>query len=445
MAMVENSSLDPTTMPNCTGEVGEPAAKCNQEFTHQIKLVPAGDNKVDLKGIPWSVHFEEEKYNKQGQTDKTGKTARADTPRPKRFFALAGKLAEGYRKRGYSFGTLKEITERKISLVTAPEYPVKEVPYCSGYDYITVVAARTAPRDWRWQGGFGLSEEGKGNQYRFINCGLRQLREFPTASRDDHAVQRIMVVFQQGYTKNDIKIINSYTKKLNSYIVYVKNKNELIDFLNKRKEKKRLIKKMVIFCHGIINIATYHYAGENVGAGEFSINDIEQVHESIFDYDAEIITYACRAGISVDSDDLTGKDAGQKQSSAQKMANAWDVKVKAFEMRSSYVGTYGTDKEIQMARGYNETVARYEVEMLQYQIKVASGNKKIKMPQKPEYYEENIKRHEDILAREENATNGGPIAPNGAWRLPTTGNTPVGLKKGLQSYQPMEWESDKIK
>ena len=438
--MIGNSSLDPTTMPNCTGEVDEPAAKCNQEFTHQIKLVPVDGETVSLGGIPWSIHFEDKKYNAQGKTDIAGKTEGIKTPQPKKFFALVGKLSEGYRRRGGNFGTLKEVAERTVSLVTAPKSPEKEVPYCSGYDYITVVAARTAPRDWRLQGGFGLTAESKGNQYRFINCGLRQLREFPLSSKGDYSVQRIMVVFQQGYTEYDIKKINEYTKEQKARIIYVKNKDELVDFLKQRKDKKRLIKKMVFFCHGIINIASFHYAGNNVEAGEFKVDDIKDVYESIFDYDAEVTTYACRAGISVDGSDLTGKDAGQNNSPAQKMADRWDVKVNAFEMRSSYVGIYGTGKEIKLASDYSKIVKEYNDEMIKYEESLAQGDRSVRPPKKPDDYDENIRRYRDVTERTKNEKIGGPVSPNGSWRFPKTGGTPLGLKKDLQLYTPLEWK-----
>lgn len=101
-----------------------------------------------------------------------------------------------------------------------------------------MVGARTAPRDWRWQGGFGLTEESKGNQYRFINCGLRQLRDFLQSSKEDYSVQRIMVVFQQGYSEYDISKINEYSEKQNSRVIYVRNKDELVSFLRQRKTKK---------------------------------------------------------------------------------------------------------------------------------------------------------------------------------------------------------------
>ncbi|BFO09479.1 hypothetical protein GGER_19890 [Serratia rubidaea] len=97
--MTDNSPLDPTSMTNCTGEVGEPAGQCNQEFTNQIKLVPVNGDAVVLKGVPWSVHFKNT-TNQRGKTNDRGETERFKTSKPELFFALVGKLSEGFRKRG---------------------------------------------------------------------------------------------------------------------------------------------------------------------------------------------------------------------------------------------------------------------------------------------------------------------------------------------------------
>ncbi|MDX8001120.1 hypothetical protein FE394_18495 [Xenorhabdus sp. Reich] len=255
-----------------------------------------------------------------------------------------------------------------------------------------------------------------------------------------------MVVFQQGYTQNDINRINQYTKKLGGRIVYVKNKQGLIDFLNQRKEKKRLIREMVFFCHGIINYATFHYEGEDVEGGKFGPEEIEKVYESIFDFDTKITTYACRAGISVDNGypgDFTGiPDAGQDKSPAQRMANAWDVEVKAFEKRSSYIGIYGKDKEAKEAKEYSKIIEKYEADCKAYKYELSKGNENSTPPEKPKDYDIMKKRNEDVKIRDYNEDNdGGPIAPNGSWRLPGTGDTPKGLKKGLQDYKPIEWIS----
>ncbi|CDL82815.1 hypothetical protein [Xenorhabdus szentirmaii] len=444
----------PTSVPNCAGKVGDVGVKCNQKFSHQLKLLSI-DNQVNISNVPYAyISIPARGF---GKTNGEGKTDRIITQQPEEVAVLVGKLAKSYERRRGSFGSLKELEERKISLLTNTGEPTTEEPYISGYDYITVVGARTEPgeasfgsakrtittlpdifdseKDWQ------LFTESPGNQYRFINCGLHQLQLFPKASEGDHAVQRIMVVFEQGYTKKDIKRINEYTTGLGGRIVYVKNKQGLINFLNQRKEKKRLIKEMSFFCHGIIDYATFHYKGKDVEGGKFGPEEIEKVYESIFDFDAKITTYACRAGISVDNGwpgDFTGiPDVGQDKSPAQRMANAWDVEVKAFEKRSSYIGIYGTDKE---TKEYSKVIDKYEADCKAYKYEVSKGNKNAKPPEKPKDYEIMKKRNEGVKVRDYNEDNGGgPIAPNGSWILPGTGDTPHGLKKGLQNYKPIEW------
>ncbi|PHM39620.1 hypothetical protein Xmau_02626 [Xenorhabdus mauleonii] len=433
----------PTSVPNCAGKVGDVGVKCNQKFSHQLKLVPI-DNQVNISNVPYAyISISARGF---GKTNDKGETDRIMTRQPEEVAVLVGKLAKSYERRRGSFGSLKELEERKISLLTNTNEPSTEKPYISGYDYITVVGARTAP----WELSLGsvkrtftegeFLSESLGNQYRFINCGLHQLQLFPEASQGDHALQRIMVVFQQGYAQKDIERINDYTQKLGGRIVYVKGKQELIEYLNQRKKKKRLIKEMVFFCHGIIDYATFHYQGDNVEEGLFGPAEIEKVYESIFDFDAEITTYACRAGISKSGGDFTGEDAGQDKSPAQRMANTWDVEVKAFEKRSIYTIVYGTTQEIRDAKEYSKVIKEYEESRRNYERELAKGNKNAKLPEKPEDYDIMKKRNEDVKTREHNENNdGGPISPNGSFRLPGTAKTPTGLKEGLQNYKPAEW------
>ncbi|PHM49280.1 hypothetical protein [Xenorhabdus miraniensis] len=435
----------PTSVPNCSGKVGDPGVKCNQKFSHQLKLLPI-DNQVNVSNVPYAyISIPARGF---GKTNGAGETDRIMTRQPEEITVLVGKLAKSYERRKGNFGSLKELEERKISLITNTNDPTTEKPYISGYDYITVAGARTAP----WEASLGsvkrtaqlesFFKESLGNQYRFINCGLHQLQLFPKASQGDLSVQRIMVVFQQGYTQKDIDIINQYTKALGSRIVYVKNKQGLIDFLNQRKEKKRLIKEMVFFCHGIINYATFHYQGEDVEEGLFGPEEIKKVYESIFDFDAKITTYACRAGISESGGDFTGKDAGQDKSPAQQMANTWDVEVKAFEKRSIYTIAYGTGKEIKDAENYGKVISKYLADIEVYKKEKAKGNKNSKPPEKPKDYDIMQNRNRDLKERGDNENNGGgPIAPNGSWHLPGTAKTPEGLKVGLQNYKPMEWNT----
>ncbi|MDC9596869.1 hypothetical protein [Xenorhabdus anantnagensis] len=428
----------PTSVPNCAGKVGDPGVKCNQKFSHQLKLLPI-ENQVNVSNVPYAyISIPSRGF---GKTNGEGETDRIMTRQPEEVTVLVGKLAKSYERRGRNFGSLKELEERKISLITNTNEPTTEKPYISGYDYITVVGARTAPWDPSIKAIPRGFKESLGNQYRFINSGLHQLQLFPKASQD-HAVQRIMVVFQQGYTQKDIDRINDYTEKLGGRIIYVKNKQGLIDFLNQRKEKKRLIKEMVFFCHGIIDYATFHYQGENVEEGLFGSEEIKKVYESVFDFDAKITTYACRAGISKSGGDFTGKDAGQDKSPAQLMANTWDVEVKAFEKRSIYTIVYGTGKEIKDAGSYGKVMSKYLADIEAYKKEKAKGNKNAKPPEKPKDYDIMQKRNRDLKERMDNENNGGgPIAPNGSWHLPGTAKTPEGLKVGLQNYKPIEWNT----
>ncbi|EEE2004609.1 hypothetical protein CI266_005065 [Salmonella enterica subsp. enterica serovar Kotte] len=201
---------------------------------------------------------------------------------------------------------------------------------------------------------------------------------------------------------------------------------------------------MVFFCHGIINIASFHYAasGNDEKEGEFDISYIKKVYESIFDYDAEVITYACRAGISVEGNDFSGGEyAGQLESPAQKMADTWDVNVKAFEMRSLYASVYGTPEELAQVKKEQKIVEKYRTELARYNIGELTGNNRVPKPKKPDGYDEMERRVYEVHRRQANSIDGGgPIAPNGSWCFPTTASSPTGLRRGLLPYKPREWK-----
>ncbi|MFQ9382180.1 MAG: hypothetical protein ACLR31_21555 [Escherichia coli] len=120
----------------------------------------------------------------------------------------------------------------------------------------------------------------------------------------------------------DIDRINDYTEAHDGRIIYVKNKDELVSFLNQRKEKGRVIKKLVILCHGVIKTASYHYHHEDKDIEKnecLNMKILQQFTSQFFDCDAHVTTYACRAGISDGDKDFSGKDdAGQKDSRHRK-------------------------------------------------------------------------------------------------------------------------------
>ena len=435
---------DKTQTPPANKQIGSPCLSCPPKewdkpiFSHQLRLANI-NNIVPLDNVPYVIR-EKEVNN---TTDKKGETQRTYTKTQEALSFLVGKLAMSWQRRGGSFGTLKNTDERTIKLKTNIDPPIHTHSYTNGYDYIAVAGA---PNE---------KDNSKGNIYRFINHGIRELTKFPPAT-EDHAVQRILVVFSDGTTESDRIHINEFTENLSARIKYVTSVSQLVDFLNERQKKQRLIKRLVFYCHGTLtsngNCLAFHYhsQSDNEGDGAFYQSHVKKIAEEIFDYDAEVISYACRNGISVDGKDLTGLDAGQKKSIAQKMADCWDIKVQAYEMRSDYAGrTYGTgntgvakynpfadDKEVEEARDYGKVIKQYEKECKNYM-----QGERTSLPIKPKDYDMMVIRHKDVIDREKFDDKGdGPIMSHGAWHDPITGDSPKGLKSELQPYKPQEWE-----
>ena len=337
----------------------------------------------------------------------------------------------------------KEIENKK----TEAKYPTKDVPVIDGYDYITVTGARTRPwvvdkmQSWNPVSGHMLKASW-GNQYHFVNQSIRQLQQFPKPDLTNYRVQRIHVVFSTGYSTNDRKRINEYTEKHQARIKYVENVDQLIAFLNERKSKNRLIKKLTVYSHGIIDFFSFHY-GYGIVADEtpglLGKSQIPQILEEVFDFDAVFESYACRTGISVESEDFTAQkgEAGQKNSLAQIMADAWLIEVKAYESRSDYTLTYGSKSEINKARNYQKTIKEYEKASNLYE----AGKKNDKPIEPPDHQMWIIRMDDEILRnRNQGWWDDGPIMQYGAWHPVQGGTSPKGLKKGLQTYIPKDYQ-----
>lgn len=57
-------------------------------------------------------------------------------------------------------------------------------------------------------------------------------------NKDNYYIQRIFLMFQQGYVEKGIELINEYVEELSGRVVYVKDKAEFIKFLNSRKQEQ---------------------------------------------------------------------------------------------------------------------------------------------------------------------------------------------------------------
>lgn len=258
--------------------------------------------------------------------------------------------------------------------------------------------------------------EYKGNDYIFINQGIRALYELEKFRRKD-IDKKTLIVFSEGYTSNDILKINEYSALAGANVIYIDNVSELIIFLNNRVKLCRKVEKIEIYAHGLPGSIEFKYISQidhdpffikiTGRDGKLDISEISKINKSIFSKSSEWTSYACRTGISSKNESFDQYiDAGQDHSLAQLAANQLGVVFNAYERRSLYSLTYGSKKEIEESRAY------------------VGDNKLL------------VERRESILIREENEKKGGPIMPKGAWHAPTSGNTPSGLKEGMQRYEP---------
>ncbi len=308
-------------------------------------------------------------------------------------------------------------------------------------DYIAV--AGSAEGSWDITLTKARFREQKGNRYRFINTAIRALYTYPEPvcnSDNIPKIQRILVVFQFKYTSNDILRINEYAEEAKARVIYVKSVDELINFLNLRKEKLREIAKLEFFSHGVIGKICFHYSNDAIehkreSSGELTRNSIDKLKDGLFASNGVIVSYACRTGININKESFQkGEYAGQNESLAQYMANKLNITVKAFERRSDYAFTYDYKKFYTKSVEYDYLITGAPKEV--YILDKEKTSQKIY--DNPEYKSEKDlqKSVEERDANEEN--DGGPIMPKGAWNPPCAAFTPEGLKDGLQTYKPQK-------
>lgn len=330
----------------------------------------------------------------------------------------------------------------------------KTTGVCTNKDNFTFKGIITRPQDYIAVAGSAEGSvdfkavrnnfyESIGNRYRFINQAIRALYTFPEPQYDCNniaKIQRILVVFQFKYTNNDILKINKYAEEANARVIYVHNVDEFINFLNKRKEKQREIKRMEIYSHGIIGHFSFHYRSEKFWESEhprekeglLDAKKIDKIDHNIFNKTAAIISYACRTGINIDKEFFAeNEDAGQSESLAQYMANKLNVTVQAFEKRSSYKDTYTRKiRRKYVTQTDYDGFAGLPIEVSAEQISYHHDNKEYKTLS-------DLNKSSD--ERESNKRDGGgPIMKKGAWNKPSTGEYPKGLKDGLQIYTPQK-------
>ncbi|KHK59393.1 hypothetical protein PI86_08670 [Burkholderia sp. A9] len=291
----------------------------------------------------------------------------------------------------------------------------------------------------------------------FINQGIRQLRQYPEGT-SDYARQRVFLIFVKDYPR---KLLDELKKIVEvDYCASYRELNDVADlvtFIAARRGKRRLIKQLDIFSHGLVHSIEFGYDVGESWQIRYGMNQACMLVPLAFDDDATIFSYACRTGLGHDIGTKLdpGEDPRYEESLAQIMADAGDVEVRAFPRRSNYDETYGTREELIAAKKtlpkideYRREVEAYHRQMAAYRKRTVAlgkgpmneipGEPPPKAPVRP-YTDREFKLAEHMKKRgnyESAADIGLPLDPLGAVNPVRSGSTPEGLPMGLRTFRP---------
>ncbi|RQP52723.1 hypothetical protein DF159_29325 [Burkholderia ubonensis] len=291
----------------------------------------------------------------------------------------------------------------------------------------------------------------------FINQGIRQLRQYPEGT-PDYAIQRVFLIFTKDYPS---KLLDELKRIVE--VDYRASYRELTDvadlvtFIAARRSKKRLIKQLDIFSHGIVHSIEFGYDVGESWKICYGLNQARMLAPLAFDDDATIFSYACRTGLGHDIGEKLnpGEDPKYEESLAQIMADSGDVEVRAFPRRSNYDETYGTGEELSAAKKTLPKIDQYRREVEAYHRQMAAYRKRTlvlgkgpmneipgepppKAPVRP-YSERELQLAMHMEGRrkyEKDANIGLPLDPLGAVNPVRSGSTPEGLPMGLHTFRP---------
>jgi hypothetical protein len=363
----------------------------------------------------------------------------------------------------------------KKELVTTQTRPVEEkhvTPiFMSGdLDYVTVVGSY-----YTWFVS-DMIESNRGNKASFINQGIRQVCEYgKTAVGQGWSRRSVFLMFREDYEQRAINMVRQIVKdKCSADFAVYDNVSELLDFINRRPRKKRLLRQMDVFSHGMVGAIEFGYETPRQESYRLGKAQARMLNPMAFDDDAIIYSYACRTGVGADKSSFEpGDEPKYDESLAQVIADSADVYVMAYPRRSDYSDTYGTreDRERMQktrkkmgiykmrARYYESDLSAYEKKRKVYNdrlqaYRVAAGKPELQEipnlppPQPPALPPKDYTDADEILVMREDeriknqGETGLPIDHRGAVRPVKSGVTPQGLPDGLKKFTPRERRSE---
>ena len=317
-----------------------------------------------------------------------------------------------------------------------------------------------------------------GDRAMFVNQGIRQVREYQALKGERD--RSVYFIFRENYEPKALDEIKKIvTSKYSADFAILDNVGALVNFINSRQDKRRFIKKMDLFSHGLVGSIEFGYDTGKAGSYRFREAQARMLKPVMFHDDAIITSYACRTGTGVDKESFEdGSDPQYSKSLAQILADCADVEVHAFLRRTDYGLTYGTKAQTEKAAKAKARVLEYDRQIAQYDKSVAdyrnilaqrqamleeyrrsSGNPEAQavpglpteagLSAEPQPPVKNFTDEEEELARADMARSTNyekyhlPIDPYGAVNPVGSFGTPKGLPEGKKVLKPVVWEGKK--
>jgi hypothetical protein len=233
----------------------------------------------------------------------------------------------------------------------------------------------------------------------------------------------------------------------------------LLDFINLRISKKREIKQLDLFAHGLVGTIEFGYELGKADSYRMRDAQAQMLKPEAFDLRAKIHSYACRTGLGIHADVHVSEDEDPQyeKSLAQLIANTAQTAVWAFPRRSNYDQTYGNSTDRAGLEGAKRRVRadklamdRYELQLSNYRKRLAAhrqaskdANAQLPNEAPPRQPEKSASAEDEILARHAKSrdgydqTIGYPLDAEGAVRPVRAGDSPTGVPATLREYKPL--------
>jgi hypothetical protein len=335
---------------------------------------------------------------------------------------------------------------------TSAQHATQQIAVSLARDYITVVGASHMTLMEKLRGQ-------KGNKMRFINQGIRQLRQYPAATAND-SVQRIFLIFIDDYERPLLDAVKGIVEgKYGAKYRELDNISQLLDFINLRISKEREVMQLDMFAHGLVGSIEFGYELSKVDSYRLRSAQAAMIKADAFDLKGKIYSYACRTGLGIEANLIVkeGENPQYDKSLAQLLANTTQTPVWAFARRSNYDGTYGNASDRAQQAQASERVKADALAVKNHNLRLVAYNKRLAAhrantknplaqltnetaPVPPQKTASDLDRtlNKHAVSRQGHESSVGyPLDAEGAVRPVRAGDTPAGLPSSLREYRPL--------